>query len=110
MTENARILQTIIEERCSYRGTYAETPVPREHLRAIMQAGLAAPSGCNMQTTSLIAVDDPEKIAAIRATFTRPIAIVIWVLIVIFLAYSIWDNAKGKTMEKAGMKDKGLRP
>ena len=37
--------------------------------------------------------------------FTRPIAIVIWVLIVIFLGYSIWDNAKGKTMEKAGMKD-----
>lgn len=37
--------------------------------------------------------------------FTRPIAIVIWVLILIFLGYSIWDNAKGKTMEKAGMKD-----
>lgn len=37
--------------------------------------------------------------------FTRPIAIVLWVLIIAFLAYSIWDNAKGKTMEKAGMKD-----
>ena len=37
--------------------------------------------------------------------FTRPIAIVLWVLIIAFLGYSIWDNAKGKTMEKAGMKD-----
>ena len=37
--------------------------------------------------------------------FTRPIAIVLWVLIVAFLGYSIWDNAKGKRMEKAGMKD-----
>ena len=37
--------------------------------------------------------------------FQRPIALVIWVLIAIFLGYSIWDNAKGKTLEKAGIKD-----
>ena len=35
----------------------------------------------------------------------RPIALVIWAMIILFLGYSIWDNAKGKTMEKAGMKD-----
>ena len=43
----------------SYRGRYLPTPVPREHMRAILEAGLSAPSGCNKQTTSLIAVDDP---------------------------------------------------
>ena len=48
-----------INERTSYRGKYKETPVPREDLCTIMEAGLAAPSGCNKQTTSLIAVDDP---------------------------------------------------
>ncbi len=37
--------------------------------------------------------------------FTRPIALVIWALIVIFLGYAIWDNLKGKRMEKAGIKD-----
>ncbi len=37
--------------------------------------------------------------------FQRPIAIVLWVLIFAFLGYSIWDNAKGKTLEKTGMKD-----
>ena len=37
--------------------------------------------------------------------FTRPLALVIWVLILIFLGYSIWDNAKGRKLEKAGMKD-----
>ena len=37
--------------------------------------------------------------------FQRPIALVIWALIIIFLGYSIWDNAKGKTLEKAGIKD-----
>ena len=50
----------IINSRHSYRGEYESTSVPREDLRKIMEAGLAAPSGCNKQTTSLIAVDDPE--------------------------------------------------
>jgi len=48
----------VINSRHSYRGEYEATPVPREDLIKIMQAGLAAPSGCNTQTTSLIAVDD----------------------------------------------------
>lgn len=46
--------------RTSYRGPYTNAPVSREDLKAILEAGLAAPSGCNKQTTSLIAVDDPE--------------------------------------------------
>ena len=49
-----------IQGRHSYRGKYKATPVPREDLITILKAGLAAPSGCNKQTTSLIAVDDPE--------------------------------------------------
>ena len=46
--------------RHSYRGAYLDTPGPREDLLKIMKAGWDAPSGCNKQTTSLIAVDDPE--------------------------------------------------
>ena len=49
-----------IYNRHSYRGIYKTTSVPREDLITILKAGLAAPSGCNKQTTSLIAVDDPE--------------------------------------------------
>lgn len=49
-----------ISNRHSYRGKYKSTPVPREDLITIMKAGLDAPSGCNKQTTSLIAVDDKE--------------------------------------------------
>lgn len=37
-----------------------DTIVPRNDLKKIMEAGLAAPSGCNKQTTSLIAVDDVQ--------------------------------------------------
>ncbi|MBR1438445.1 MAG: tripartite tricarboxylate transporter permease, partial [Synergistaceae bacterium] len=37
--------------------------------------------------------------------FQRPIALVIWALIAIFFGYSIWDNMKGGTLEKMGVKD-----
>ena len=37
--------------------------------------------------------------------FQRPIALVIWALIAIFLGYSIYDNIKGGTLEKMGVKD-----
>lgn len=52
-----------IVSRTSYRGKYESTPVPREHLELLLEAGLAAPSGCNKQTTSLIAVDDPALLS-----------------------------------------------
>ena len=47
-----------ISARTSYRGKYKDTPVPKSDLKKIMEAGIAAPSGCNKQTTSFIAVDD----------------------------------------------------
>jgi len=55
-----------MKERTSYRGGYKNTPVPREDLKKIMEAGLVAPSGCNTQTTSLIAVDDAELLKKLR--------------------------------------------
>ena len=63
-----------INKRHSYRGRYKNIPVPREHLVQIMQAGLAAPSGCNKQTTSLIAVDDINVLNALRAVIHPPVA------------------------------------
>ena len=61
-----------IRNRHSYRGKYLSTPVPREDLITIMQAGLDAPSGCNKQTTSLIAVDDPELLKKLHAVIQPP--------------------------------------
>ncbi|MBQ4266130.1 MAG: nitroreductase family protein [Clostridia bacterium] len=66
------MMKTILE-RHSYRGKYLPVPVPREDLQAIMEAGLAAPSGCNKQTTSLIAVDDPQVLAQLHSVITPPI-------------------------------------
>lgn len=62
-----------IQNRRSYRGKYTVDPVPREDLLQIMEAGLAAPSGCNKQTTSLIAVDDPQVLAKLHAVIDPPI-------------------------------------
>ena len=62
-----------IHTRHSYRGRFRSDPVPREDLAAILKAGLAAPSGCNMQTTSLLAVDDPEILKRLHAVITPPV-------------------------------------
>ena len=62
-----------IESRHSYRGKFKDVAVPREDLEKIMKAGLAAPSGCNKQTTSLIAVDDPEVLKAVHAVIDPPV-------------------------------------
>ncbi|MBQ6366720.1 MAG: nitroreductase family protein [Oscillospiraceae bacterium] len=62
-----------IHSRHSYRGKYKKTPVPREDLIRILQAGLAAPSGCNKQTTSLIAVDDPLVLERLHSVIQPPV-------------------------------------
>ena len=66
------MLETIFS-RHSYRGRYLSDPVPRAHLHTILEAGLAAPSGCNKQATSLIAVDDPELLKCLHAVIDPPI-------------------------------------
>lgn len=63
----------VLNSRVSYRGLYKPTPVPREDLETIMKAGLSAPSGCNTQTTSIVAVDDPEMLKAINSVKKRPV-------------------------------------
>lgn len=62
-----------IQHRRSYRGTYKAEPVPKQDLITIMQAGLATPSGCNMQTTSLIAVDDPDILKKLHSVIQPPV-------------------------------------
>ena len=62
-----------IMNRHSYRGKYKSTPIPRGELIKIMEAGLAAPSGCNKQTTSLIAVDDSEVLEKLHSVINPPV-------------------------------------
>jgi nitroreductase len=67
------VLETI-KNRHSYRGEYRSDKISREDLTAIMEAGLAAPSGCNKQTTSLICVDDPDILKQIHSVINPPVA------------------------------------
>ncbi len=62
-----------LDARHSYRGPYLPDHVPREDLTRIMEAGMAAPSGGNKQTTSLIAIDDPVLLGQVRACINPPL-------------------------------------
>lgn len=64
----------VIKNRTSYRGKYKDTPVPKEDLIKILEAGISAPSGCNKQTTSFIAVDDRKLLSEIKSLIIPPIA------------------------------------
>lgn len=66
------VIDAIIN-RHSYRGEYKSELVPREDLITIMEAGLSAPSGCNKQTTSLIAVDDKETLNKLHEVIDPPV-------------------------------------
>lgn len=72
-----------IKTRKSYRSTFKSTPIPREDLREIIEAGFKAPSGCNMQTTKFIGVDDPKLVKQLAEIYgftwaaTAPAAIIL---------------------------------
>ncbi len=53
--------------RHSYRGEFRREPIPSDHLEQIVEAGLLAPSGKNLQTTRFVIVDDPELLDRVRA-------------------------------------------
>ena len=67
-------LMETVKSRTSYRGEYESTIIPKSDLRKIMEAGLAAPSGCNTQTTSLIAVDDVDLLDRLREVLKPKVA------------------------------------
>ncbi len=70
MSEN-QTLNTIFG-RSSYRGAFQREPVPRDDLLTILKAGAAAPSGCNRQTASFIAVDEETLLQEIKSIFPNP--------------------------------------
>lgn len=62
-----------IQNRYSYRGEFRDTPIPREDLRKIVDAGIHAPSAKNEQTTSFVIVDDPEVLKQLAVIVNRPV-------------------------------------
>lgn len=72
-----------IRARRSYRGPFASMPVSREDMREILEAGMLAPSGCNLQTTQFVGVDDPALARKLAEAYgkewalTAPAAVVL---------------------------------
>lgn len=64
----------VIKNRASYRGRYKNTSVPKDDLIKILEAGAAAPSGCNKQTTSFIVVDDEKLLGELKSLIVPPVA------------------------------------
>jgi nitroreductase len=62
-----------IEKRYSYRGEFKPVAIPREHLQKILEAGIRAPSACNAQVVSFVAVDDPALLEQIAKAVDRPV-------------------------------------
>ncbi|MDO4628806.1 MAG: nitroreductase family protein [Planctomycetia bacterium] len=61
-----------MEKRHSYRKEYTDTPIPKEDLLKIVEAGRLAPSGKNAQTTTFVIVDDPEILREFGEMLERP--------------------------------------
>ena len=55
-----------VESRYSYRGDFKNEIIPRKNLIKIVEAGLRAPSGRNLQTTEFIILDDQFLVSEIN--------------------------------------------
>ena len=60
------LFKAILLRHC-YRGSFRQDSIPREDLREIVQAGLMAPSGKNLQTTRFVIVDRQDVLCQIAA-------------------------------------------
>ena len=58
-----------VAARYSYRGEFEPTPVPREDLVKICEAGIHAPTAGNRQSQRFYVVTNPEILAKIRELF-----------------------------------------
>src|SRR5271156_6134118 len=66
MTKNKKTLSQAIEERRA-TPSFDGAPIPAEDLKQILNAGLQAPSGYNMQPWRFVVVQSPEQKKRLRA-------------------------------------------
>src|SRR5580700_6904145 len=66
MTKNNKTLSQAIEERRA-TPSFDGSPIPAEDLRQILNAGLQAPSGYNMQPWRFVVVQSAEQKKKLRA-------------------------------------------
>ena len=73
----------VIARRGSYRGEFEQSSIPQEELYRILDAGIRAPSGYNLQTATFYAVTDEllrrslAEIFSTKAVQTAPVILVV---------------------------------
>jgi nitroreductase len=56
----------VVNKRLSYRGEFRDINIPKNDLIKIVDTGLKAPSGKNLQTTEFVIIDDEEILKIIK--------------------------------------------
>jgi len=59
--EEMKVVHKLIWERCSARGCWIDKPVTDEMIEKILEAGRAAPIGCNLDEVRFIVLRTPEE-------------------------------------------------
>lgn len=77
---NREVFNTILTRR-SIR-SFTDKKVSHDDIRTLLEAGMAAPSACNLQPWSFIVVDDEKRLAALygcveQGKYHAPLAIII---------------------------------
>ena len=77
---NREVYSTILARR-SIR-SFTDKKVSRDDIRTLLEAGMAAPSACNLQPWSFIVVDDEERLAVLydcadQGKYNAPLAIIV---------------------------------
>ncbi len=80
MNYEETVMHAILARR-SVRSYVPDKPVEKEKLRRLLEAGMAAPSACNLQPWEFIVVTDEDKMAKLRpmmgfGNYNAPAAIV----------------------------------
>jgi len=84
-----------IKERHSYRGAFVQEPVAEEDLRKIVQAGLDAPSGKNLQTSRFVIISDHDQLIRVRSVLPElPYIATAPAFIAVFFDTDPWPTAE----------------
>ena len=66
------VVKKLIWDRRSIRDWVADKPVPEDMLEQIMEAGRAAPNGCNLNVVRFAVIKDPEEMKMVWSDIPTP--------------------------------------
>jgi len=71
--EEMAVVRKLLWGRCSVRDWVQGKPVPDEMIEQILEAGRAAPTGCNLSPARFVVIKDPEEARMVWSDIPTPI-------------------------------------